>query len=307
MVDAISIGPAAVPPQVLAALVSLAAGGLVLHLVGRRNPTLQAGVSQLADHIFTALIVAFLVWKLMPLVFWWDAIVDEPMRLLRLPGGRWGVAAGTIVFAGMVIPRLWNEPRLIRPAAVGAFSVAITYAVVVAALSAVGATGTGPASAEILQIQTTVLERTPNGVDRRDERLLSGDQPAVVTFWATWCGPCHAEIPVKQEAYNVHGDDIRVVAVNMTHTESGDAAIINYIHENELNYPVALDRTGAISALFGVRGTPTTVILSSSGEVVDRWMGPSDLGRINRAVRSVNAPSSVGARIHDPSGVAHIR
>jgi len=284
MPDAISIGPAAVPVPAIAGLIALAFGALVLRLVGRTNPELRPDLSALSDRIYSALIAGFVVWKLTPLLFWWDAIREDPIRLLRLPGGRPGLIAGLVVFSLMVAPRLWANRRLLRPALTSAFTVLVSYAVVLAAISTLSATTAAPPTEEIAAIHVPTLDSTRTQLRSNTVPLVPDNTPAMITFWATWCGPCHAEIPIKQEAYLLHGDTLRFVAVNMTHTEAGPPAVIDYLNENNVGYPIAFDRTGSISQLFGVRGTPTTVVLAADGSVIDRWMGPSNLGRINRAV-----------------------
>lgn len=284
MPDAIAVGPAAVPSQAIAGLLALAMGTVVFNLLRRSYPAAQDELSTLGDKIFTALIMGFLAWKLTPIVFWWDAIVENPVRLLRLPGGRPGLVAATAVILALIVPRLWSARNLIRPVLITVFSTGVSYAIVVAAISALAATTAAPPSAEISRVSGPVLHRERDSLRPQEEMLVPGDRPAIITFWATWCGPCHAEIPVKQEAYRTHGENVRFVAINMTHTESGTEEVASYAEANDLEYPILFDRSGSISALFTVRGTPTTVVLSAEGEVIDRWMGPSDLGRINRAV-----------------------
>ncbi|MFW5826733.1 MAG: TlpA family protein disulfide reductase [Alkalispirochaeta sp.] len=292
MPDAISIGPAAVPVPAVAGLISLALIAIVLRLAGRNNPEIQAELSALTDRLFSALMASFVVWKVTPLFFWWDAILDDPMRLLRLPGGRPGLIAALIVFLLLVAPRLWNARHLLRPVLASAFAGAVGYAVVLGAISTFAATASALPTEELSAIRAPAVDDSRSRLQAEEVPLLVEGSPAVVTFWATWCGPCHAEIPVKQEAYRTHGETLRFVAVNMTHTEAGPSSVIEYVNENSLEYPVIIDRTGEISQLFGVRGTPTTVVLAADGTVVERWMGPSDLGRINRAIEQARAASS---------------
>ncbi|MEX2442097.1 MAG: TlpA disulfide reductase family protein [Alkalispirochaeta sp.] len=303
MPDAISIGPAAVPTEVIALLLALGMGTLVFRLIGRKHPELRSELFAVGDRIVTALLVAFVVWKLTPLLFWWEAIIAEPVRILRLPGGRPGLLAGSVAFLALVVPRVWSARHLLRPILFTGFSVALSYAVVVAAISALATTTAGPPSQAIARVTAPALNSSRDGIRSTEVPLMPGDRPALVTFWATWCGPCHAEIPVKQEAFRSHGDALRVAAINMTHTESGTSEVIAYADVNGLEYPILFDRDGSIATLFGVRGTPTTIVLTAEGVVVDRWMGPSDLGRINRAVAQAqkSATPDAGGRSAIPN------
>ena len=107
----------------------------------------------------------------------------------------------------------------------------------------------------------------------------------MITFWATWCGPCRAELPVKKAFHSQYGDQVHFVAVNMTNSEASVAEVERYVIEEDLAYPIALDASGRLARAFGVRGTPTTIVIDGEGHVVARWMGASSIDRLRRAIR----------------------
>ncbi|MEM6528367.1 MAG: TlpA disulfide reductase family protein, partial [Chloroflexota bacterium] len=85
-------------------------------------------------------------------------------------------------------------------------------------------------------------------------------QRIVLNFWATWCVPCRAEMPLLQ-AVHENGDAV-VLAVN--NAESPER-IIRFLIENDIELPVVLDEQGQLQAAFGIVGYPTTLFVDEAG------------------------------------------
>lgn len=103
---------------------------------------------------------------------------------------------------------------------------------------------------------------------------LSGDtirlsdykgQVVVVNLWATWCPPCRAEMPMIHAYYQAHKEaGLTVLAVN----DAEDAATVKrFIEVQGYQFPVVLDTQSAVSALYDVRGLPTTLIIDREGRL----------------------------------------
>ncbi|MDY7231481.1 TlpA family protein disulfide reductase [Hyalangium rubrum] len=118
------------------------------------------------------------------------------------------------------------------------------------------------------------LELPGVGPVRYSPAELSG-QVVLVTFFATWCFPCVAEIPTLQALQRDYGPrGFRVVAVGMD--LDGKRVLAPFAEHYELNYPVLLASESIIagqSAFGPIRSMPMAVILDRQGRAVSAWQG----------------------------------
>ncbi len=96
-------------------------------------------------------------------------------------------------------------------------------------------------------------------------------KPAVINFWASWCGPCEDEAPLLQQAYEEYGDRISFLGIDIRDARS-DAEEFVAIHG--LTYPSIRDETMEIYADFGLTGQPETFFIDSDGILVRHVPGP---------------------------------
>ena len=70
---------------------------------------------------------------------------------------------------------------------------------------------------------------------------FKGDKPAIIDFYATWCGPCKATAPVLEEVASDYAGQIDV-------------------------YKVDVDKQRELAALFGIRSIPSILFIPKTGE-----------------------------------------
>jgi thioredoxin 1 len=94
-----------------------------------------------------------------------------------------------------------------------------------------------------------------------EQQVLKSDIPALVDFWAAWCGPCRTVGPVVEELASEYSGKVKVTKLNV-------------------------DENKETPARYEVRGIPT-LMLFKDGQVVDRIVGAVPKGRIKELLDKV--------------------
>jgi len=98
----------------------------------------------------------------------------------------------------------------------------------------------------------------------------AGGRPVVLNFWASWCRPCLAEMPVFDAvSRRVAG---RVAFLGVNHRDGRNPAL-DLLARTKVTYPSGHDPQGRLAPAFGARGMPTTVFISAGGRVLERRTG----------------------------------
>jgi len=110
-------------------------------------------------------------------------------------------------------------------------------------------------------------------------------KPVVLNFWATWCGPCRAEMP---EFVALHSSDPGVVVLEVNTQETLEA-IRPFAEEFGMGMPVLVDESGAVRTLYGVRSMPTTLFIDAEGVIRARWAGLLTGDQLGQFVSQIQA------------------
>lgn len=95
----------------------------------------------------------------------------------------------------------------------------------------------------------------------------------LVNLWASWCGPCRAEMPAMQRIYDEYKDfGFVVLAVNATNQDNVTNALA-FAQEHQLTFPILLDLGGEVSQLYQLRALPSSFFIRPDGVIEEVVIG----------------------------------
>lgn len=97
---------------------------------------------------------------------------------------------------------------------------------------------------------------------------FKGKKKVIVSFWASWCGPCRMELPALAKFYRkYHKDspDFEILAISV---DDDRAAAESFAHSAELPFPVLLDTSGKAQHAYSVDAIPSLFIIDSNGKII---------------------------------------
>jgi thiol-disulfide isomerase/thioredoxin len=108
----------------------------------------------------------------------------------------------------------------------------------------------------------------------------------LLNFWATWCGPCKAEIPIFVELQAQYRDDLVIVGFSVDDPADKARAFAN---EYKINYPVLLGLGhDEVQESYGpIWGIPTSFLISRDGQVCKKHMGIAPKAVFEREIKAL--------------------
>lgn len=139
-----------------------------------------------------------------------------------------------------------------------------------------GATSTAQAKPAKASRATGLPDFELSDTDGAPVRLSDfvGKEVVYIDFWATWCGPCQAELPQLQslyERYRAKGFVVLGVAMDDTSTSG---AVASVARKDGLTFPVLLDAQSRAVSLFNPGKTaPYGLLIDRTGRIVEQRGG----------------------------------
>jgi thiol-disulfide isomerase/thioredoxin len=258
----ITLGPLAFPLPPLLLLASLL---LSSHLARRLAPAGWASANETS--VWLATLLGLVAARIAHVLRHGEAYAATPWAALDIRDGGWVVGPGLVVAALVLLWRSDRQPPVRRALVTAVGSGLVLWAGLNAALH----WASPPVDMRTLPAVSLrpLQAATPDAPARPLGELFDG-RPLVVNLWASWCGPCRAEMPVLAAAQRAR-PDVRFVFANQGEVPE---VVRRYLAAEGLQLQdVWLDIGSALGPALGSTGLPTTVFFDAEGRRVDAHFG----------------------------------
>ena len=251
--DAVTLGPLAIPVRVLAPIAGIVAANLTV-LWWRRRRAVDADPA-----LWHMLVWGFLAARAAFVLKYFDSYAAQPLSMLDIRDGGFVAFAGLLVAFAIGFEQVRRKTALRRPLLAASLA-----GIAVWAGAGFAARSAGPGAATLPAV---ALQR----LDGAGVTLPAlGGKPMVVNLWATWCPPCRREMPALGAAQAAH-PELTFVFVNQAEQPE---VVQRYLDGEGLKLAnVVLDPIRTFARATDVKGYPTTLFYDREGRLVARHMG----------------------------------
>lgn len=115
----------------------------------------------------------------------------------------------------------------------------------------------------------SVNVKTLDGKTFNTDSITNNGKPIVMSFWATWCSPCKAELNAIAEVYADWQKEtgVKLIAVSIDDVRNADK-VAPYVNGKSWEYEVYLDTNGDFKRAMNVNTVPHTFLINNKGEIV---------------------------------------
>lgn len=111
--------------------------------------------------------------------------------------------------------------------------------------------------------------KTISGSDLKNKTLF-------LNLWATWCGPCKAEMPSIQKLYNAVDHDKIVFIMLSLDAADRDDKVVKFLQNQGYTFPVYRPFGQMLPPQLRVPSIPTTFVISPAGKIVAKKVGTAN-------------------------------
>jgi len=148
-----------------------------------------------------------------------------------------------------------------------------------------------------IKVGSYLREMTLHGFDGETKQFSDyKGKPLIINVWASWCGPCRAEMgSLERLAHLYSGKEFNVIGVS---TDDDSRAAAAFIKQSGVTFGNFLDRKLLLENMLGANTIPLTILVDADGRVLKKvrgayeWDSPQTIDAIGEVfhIKSVHDP-----------------
>lgn len=281
LTDSVSLGPFNLPLILLIAVITAGLSYMAGALPLRKD---KENRQIFGDLLFIPIAPFLLGWKLSLILTDARDVFINPLLLLYGSGSAVNILIG-ITAGGLFMAYRWTRRKpgkTVNKALIRGLGTALAISLITGGAMVVS--GGGASERELLPPVSLMAEDGSSW----DVSMAAGN-PVVLNFWASWCPPCRAEMPMLERLQSdSRFSNVTFFAVNAVRTEKKSEDGRKWLEENEIDLPLLYDTTGEAMNRYGISSLPTTIVVDTSGRIVSMKTGTVSRSWLISAIRKAD-------------------
>ncbi len=127
----------------------------------------------------------------------------------------------------------------------------------------------GSLMAQGAKMPENITIKSLDGQSVQTSVINNNGKPVIISFWATWCKPCNAELDAIKDVYEEWQDEtgVKLVAISIDDARSA-ARVKPWVDGKDWPYEVYLDQNKDFARAMNVVNVPHVFIINGDGEIV---------------------------------------
>lgn len=276
--EALHLGPLMLPWSLLIIL-----GAIVLTLVcgriyGKKMAWQNDAQQRFNDSIWTSFCIGLLVARIVFVLFHIDDYLASPIDIVKIQDKGFEIYSGAMAGVAWF---LWKNRALTSK-----FKLLLVGSFVAVIILGFGLKFISNRQQNYPDLSFSILDHSQTQQEMPTLAMSSfKGQPTIVNLWASWCPPCHREMPVLAKAHHQHPN------VNFVMLNQGEDAqtIADYLNRYSFNFKyVLLDPYGKMGEQMNMYGLPSTLFFNADGVLVARHMGELTSATLNQYLEKIS-------------------
>ncbi|TCB50079.1 TlpA family protein disulfide reductase [Acinetobacter sp. ANC 4779] len=243
---------------ILLAMMSVAMMG---HILGRKLGWENAVIQAFKDALWSSFLLGLIGGRIVFVLLHWDAYSISLIDILKIQDKGFHLIGGVVTGIAWFLGQNKRLPGKSKAIFILVFTLLLSIGIAVQ-------THLKP-KLHFPELNFSSLTQNAETSAKVPLKQFIG-QPTVINLWASWCPPCHREMPVLQQAHDQYP------GINFIMLNQGEElrTVQDYLTRYDLKFKhVLLDPYGAMPQQMNMFGLPSTLFFNAQGQLIERHMG----------------------------------
>ena len=119
-----------------------------------------------------------------------------------------------------------------------------------------------------------------NGNVKNLSEVVKSNKLTLVDFWASWCGPCRAEMPNVKKVYaDYHDKGFEVYGVSLDDDKNAWLDAVGKLELPWIQVNDVVDGDASGASAYGVQAIPTTILIDQNGTIIAKNLRGEELAK----------------------------